>query len=165
MLTLTGAWSRFAAVPGWTSRTVSATVSWLGPEPPAVPWLADGWGWPPLPWPPLPWPPPPWPPPPPDVATDETAATTPGMVVTPSGIVTVTWSPACTRYSWLTGSWAVTTGTGDVAVSTAAPGCGGDPTLGVTPATRSGPGANAIWPSGTVPVTGSPAACCHRSTA
>ena len=67
--------------------------------------------------------------------------TTPGVVVTPSGSVTVTWSPARTRYSWLTGTWASTTGVGDVAVRTLAPGCGGEPRTGVTAVTRSGPGA------------------------
>ena len=83
--------------------------------------------------------------------------TTPGVVLTPSGSVTVTASPAWTRYSWPTGTAAMTTGTGEVAVAIAAPGCGGDPGTGVTPVTRSGPGAYATWPSGTVPVDGQPA--------
>ena len=102
--------------------------------------------------------------PPVAVATDETVMTMPGVVVTPSGNVTVTRSPTRTRYSWATGSSATTTGAGEVAVSTAAPGCGVAPGLAATPVTRSGPGANTIWPSGTVPVTGSPVACCHSST-
>ena len=99
------------------------------------------------------------------MATDDTAVTVPGVVVTPSGSVTVTCWPRRTRYSWVTGSCAVTTGTVDVAVSSCAPGCGGEPRPGATPVTRSAPGANTTWPSGTVPVTGRPAACCHSSTA
>ena len=67
--------------------------------------------------------------------------TTPGVVVTPSGSVTVTLSPALTRYSWPTGTSAMTTGTGEVAVMMLVPGCGGDPSTGVTPVMRSGPGA------------------------
>lgn len=67
--------------------------------------------------------------------------TAPGVVVTPSGSVTVTGSPGLTRYSWLTGSAATTTGTGEVAVSTWPPGCGTVPRPGVTPVIRSGPGA------------------------
>ena len=56
------------------------------------------------------------------LATGETALMTPGVVVVPSGSVTLTRSPLFTRYSWATGSAAVTTGSGDVAVSTDPPG-------------------------------------------
>ena len=66
---------------------------------------------------------------------------TPGVVVTPSGSVTVTSSPARTRYSWLTGTAASTTGVVVVAVRTLAPGGGGAPRAGATAVTRSGPGA------------------------
>ena len=115
MLTETGAWSRFPVAAGWTSRTVIATVSGpLRDRRCRAVWLPAGR---------LPGT---------AVATEETTVTTPGVVVTPSGSVTVTWSPGRTRYSWVTGSWAVTTGTVDVAVSTADPGCGGEPRLGVT---------------------------------
>ena len=75
------------------------------------------------------------------MATDDTDVITPGVVVTPSGSVTVTWSPALTRYSWATGTAAVTTGRVEVAVSSWPPGCGTPPRNGVTAVIRSGPGA------------------------
>src|SRR5215469_9378760 len=104
MLTVTGAWSRLAAIPGWASRTVIATVSWPPPfdaaadPPPAGAPLAAGAGEEPpegVPW--------------SLAATAATEDTTPGVVVVPSGRVTLTASPALTRYSWLTGSAASTT--------------------------------------------------------
>jgi hypothetical protein len=125
MLTVTGAWSR-CPDGGRVSLTVAGTTSWPGPAP--VDGAACGPAAPedePLP----------------ADATGETEATIPGVVVAPSGSVTVTSSPAFTRYSWLTGSCATTTGVTEVAVSTLAPGCGGAPGTGVTPVTRSGPGA------------------------
>src|SRR6266516_2834047 len=129
MLTVTGAWSR-CPDGGWVSLTVIGTVSWPEPEPGADPAEAPGAA-PPLPEEePLP-----------AEATEETEETVPGVVVAPSGSVTVTSSPAFTRYSWLTGSCATTTGVTEVAVIALAPGCGGAPGTGVTPVTRSGPGA------------------------
>src|ERR1700724_2616156 len=139
MLTLTGAWSRCAPAAGWLSRTVICTVSC--PEPPPGPWVAlpPSGGEPALPL--------------PADATEETDVTTPGVVLTPLGSVTVTASPALTRYSWPTGTAAMTTGTGEVAVKTAGPGCGGDPGTRGTPVMRSGAGAEGTWPSGARPVT------------
>src|SRR5260370_10279497 len=113
MLTATGAWSRCPAGGGWVSRTVICTVSC--PEPPPGPWLAllPSGGEPAFPL--------------PADATEATDVTTPGVVLTPSGSVTVTLSPALTRYSWPTGTAAMTTGAGEGAVAMAAPGCGGGP--------------------------------------
>ena len=125
MLTVTGAWSRCPAASGLVSRMVICTVSW--PDPPLGPGVGPGSVLSPCRA--------------PADATGETELTIPGVVLTPSGSVTVTWSPALTRYSWLTGTSAITTGTGEVAVRTVAPGCGGDPRTGFTPVTRSGPGA------------------------
>src|SRR5262245_34099923 len=102
---------------------VTCTVACPGPWPAACPWAG------------------PEPLPGAADATGETAVTVPGAVVTPSGSVTVTSSPARTRYSWLTGTWASTTGAVDVAVSTPVPGCGGAPGTAVTAVTRSAPGA------------------------
>src|SRR5689334_11953831 len=101
MLTFTGAWSRCPAAPGWISRTVTATVASGPPELPPGPGAGAAVESPAEA----------------AVATVDTEAITPGVVVVPSGRVTVTGSPARSRYSWPTGTAAVTTGTMEVAVS------------------------------------------------
>ena len=58
-----------------------------------------------------------------------------------TGVTPVLGSPPQPGGQVLTGTWALTTGTGEVAVSTLVPGCGGVPRTGVTPVMRSGPGA------------------------
>src|SRR5260370_36396123 len=126
MLTLTGAWSRCPVSAGRVNRTVICTVSC----PPPGPWLAvlPSGGEPAF-----------------GLAADATEdrdVTTPGVVLTPSGSVTVTASPALTRYSWPTGTAAMTTGTGEVAVAMAVPGCGGGPGARAAPRVRSGGGAS-----------------------
>src|SRR5215472_44432 len=98
------------------------------------------------------------------VATRPTADTTPWTVVVPPGIVTSTWSPGRTAGP-PTVSETVTTGVSEVPDSSAAPGAAGLPSDSVAAVTRSGPGRNATWPSGIVPVAVSRCARCHRSTA
>src|SRR5260370_40315764 len=142
MLTLTGAWSRCPVSAGRVNRTVICRVSC----PPPGPWLAvlPSGGEPAF-----------------GLAADATEdrdVTTPGVALPPSGSVTVTASPALTRYSWPTGTAAMTTGTGEVAVAMAVPGCGGDPRPGGTPGMRRGPRADPARPRGAVPGTGGPRA-------
>src|SRR5260370_11946151 len=140
MLTLTGAWSRCPVSAGRVNRTVICRVSC----PPPGPWLAvlPSGGEPAF-----------------GLAADATEdrdVTTPGVALPPSGSVTVTASPALTRYSWPTGTAAMTTGTGEVAVAMAVPGCGGGPRTRGTPGMRRGPRACPPRPSRTRPATRTP---------
>src|SRR5215472_11170022 len=97
------------------------------------------------------------------VATRPTEATVPGIVVVPAGRVTSTLSPGLTR-----GPPAVsetdTAAVSEVPDTTAVPTAAGVPS-GMVVVTRSGPGRKVTPPSGMVPVTTMPCACCHRSTA
>ncbi|MFB9252263.1 hypothetical protein ACFFWE_28860 [Sphaerisporangium melleum] len=67
------------------------------------------------------------------------------------------------RRAMLGSSWTDTTGIAPVPCRTRP--LAGSPGPASWPVTRSGPGRKTTWPSGTAPVTGSRASCCHLRTA
>src|SRR6266568_3471698 len=154
MATCTGAWSRWAAVRGSASPTVTGTVACPAPLPlPPWPWSWPLWSWPP------------WPLPLPGcTATRPTVVTVPGVVAS-SGSVTSTRSPRRTSCCMAGSNATLTTGRVEVAVRIAVPAGSGAPTVAVTVATRIGPGQNTTCPSATTPVRARPLACCQRLTA
>ena len=88
----------------------------------------------------------------------------PGTVVVPSGMVTSTGSPGWTAGP-PTASETETPGVSVVPDSTAVPGAAGVPSWALAAVTRSGPERKVTSPSGIVPVTVRPCACCHRPMA
>ena len=100
------------------------------------------------------------------LATRPTWVTTPGVML-PSGSVMLTRSPSFTSDCSDGSRSIVTIGVIEVAVSTTDPAVAWPPSDVVLPrpVTSAGPGRNAAWPSGSVPVTVRPSLVCSCSTA